>query len=92
MKDFIALEGKEPSLVDWMRERCGITPILLLDLFKHTTCRYRKDYEAAMDWARRKYREEMELRRAALEECLFLQEVEAAGGVPGQPEAAADNK
>ena len=71
MKGFIPLEGKDPSLVDWMQERCGITPILLLDLFKHTTCRYRKEYEAAMAYCRRKYREEMELREAARSACPF---------------------
>lgn len=78
MQDFISLEEKDPSLVDWMQERCGITPILLLDQFKHTTCRYRKEYEAAMAYVRRKYREEMELKRAALAECPFLQEEQEA--------------
>lgn len=73
VKGFISLEGK-PSLVGWMRERDGITPVLLLDLFKHTSCRYRKEYEAAMEYCRRKYRAEMELREAALLGCPFLKE------------------
>ncbi|MCM1305423.1 MAG: hypothetical protein NC306_15160 [Butyrivibrio sp.] len=83
MTDFIYLEEKDPSLVDWMRDRCGITPLLLLDLLKHTTCRYRKEYEAYMAYVRRKYREEMELKRAALAGCPFLQEGAADSGNNG---------
>ena len=55
--------GKQPTFLEWMQERHHTSPTVMKVICRQT-CPYRnwrKEYEAAMEWLRRRYRYEMEL-------------------------------
>ena len=56
--------GKQPSFLEWMQERHQSTPTVMKVLCRQTSPRraWWKEYEAAMDWLRKRYSYEMQLR------------------------------
>lgn len=72
---------KKPSFLEWLWDRYQTTPIIELDLFKKTAYRNaRREYEKAMEWYRRRYRYEMEIRERLIAANPFKEQEENLNG------------
>ncbi len=68
--------GSCPTFLDWLWERYQVTPTIQRVLCKQTA-RYgsgRKEFESCMEWYRKRYRYEMELREQLINNNPFKEE------------------